>query len=245
MRLAPGITIGGRVLDEQGKPVAGVKIREQSLDEVTTDAEGHWRMDCAPDNPKATFELLVFHPDYVSDESWGGLQADAGITTAMLRQGTATLKLKRGVVVQGRVTDPAGKPIPHGLVVEGNDPYFASTPREFPIEADGRFRLPAMPAGERILTVLAPGWAPQQRRVDLKAGMPSADFTMQPGKPIQLRFVDAQGKAIPAVTVQIESWRGGKSICNIRHTKVPVTRAFPRRPTGTASGTGPGRRTTR
>jgi beta-lactamase regulating signal transducer with metallopeptidase domain/uncharacterized GH25 family protein/thiol-disulfide isomerase/thioredoxin len=224
MRLAPGVTIGGRVLDEQGSPVAGVKIREQSLDEVTTDAEGRWRMDCAPDNPKATFELLVFHPDYVSDESWGGLQADADITTAMLRQGTATLKLKHGVSVRGRVTDPAGKPVKGALIVQGEHPYFASTPSEFPTDADGRFRLPAMPPGERVLTVIAPGWAPQLRRVNLRADMPAEDFHMQPGKPIQLRFVDAAGKPVPGVCVHLEGWRGVKSLYNDKHPKVRDTK---------------------
>src|SRR5207247_1349426 len=131
--------------------------------------------------------LLITHPDYVSDNEWQEAQKAAGITAAMLRRGTATLTLKRGVIVRGRVTDPAGKPIKDALIVLGDDPYGARTPSKFPTDADGRFRLPALAPRETTLTVMAPGWAPQLRRVKLRDGLPPQDFRMEPGKPIRLR----------------------------------------------------------
>src|SRR5262249_32058159 len=71
---------------------------------------------------RARLSLLVSHPDYVSDSRWQEAQKAAGLTMAMLRKGTATLALKRGIIVRGRVTDPAGKPIKDALVVQGDDP---------------------------------------------------------------------------------------------------------------------------
>jgi uncharacterized GH25 family protein len=176
--------------------------------------------------------LLITHPDYVSDNEWQEAQKAAGVTDALLRGGTATIPLKRGVIVRGRVTDPSGKPIKDALIILGDDPYWARTPRKFPTDADGRFRLPASAPQETTLTVMAPGWAPQLRRVQLRDGLPPQDFRMAPGKPIRLRIVDAAGKPVPPAYVSILGWKGSKSIQsshNPNHPKVPDTK-IPRKP---------------
>jgi RNA polymerase sigma factor (sigma-70 family) len=248
-RLEPGVTAGGRIVDDQGKPIAGAKVQVQlagkpkpahgdgrtnyttwladGSDSATTDAEGRWRIDNVPDNPRVELSLLVSHPDYVSHQFWGEGQKAAGITTAMLRKGTATLTLRNGVIVRGRVTDPAGKPIKDAVVVEGNNPYDSWLPRKFATDADGRFRLPALALGETTLTVIAPGWAPQLRLIKLQAELPPQDFHMAPGKPIRLRIVDAAGKPVPNAFVHILSWKGSQSLYwdhNPNHPKVPDTK---------------------
>lgn len=244
---------GGRIVDEAGKPIAGAHVQVRAaggtpvksdgrtgyntwlatgtgdprLGEdaaAVTDSDGRWRISNVPDNPQLKLFLLVSHPDYSSDESWGQLQNDADITTEMLRKQSATLTLKRGFIVQGRVTDPDGNPIKDAMVVQGNGPYFASTPKHFLTDADGRFRLPALPSQETSLTIIAPGFAPQLRKISVQKGLPPQDFQMALGKPVQLRFVDTAGKPIPRVYVQIKNWRGGESLCNIRHPKVLDTK---------------------
>ncbi len=246
MRLESGVTAGGRVVDEQGQPIAGAKVEVRlsgnvkpaqgdgrtrydtglatGSDALTTDAEGRWHIDNFPDHPQAELSLQVSHPDFVFDERWR--QKTAGVTNAMLRQGTATLTLKRGVIVRGRVTDPAGRPIKDALVVVGDRPYYSSTPSKFPTDADGRFRLPALPPRQTIITVIAPGFAPQLRKLNLQAGLPPQDFRMEPGKLIRLRVVDASGKPLPKASVHILGWRGSESLDsmhNPNHPKVPDT----------------------
>jgi protocatechuate 3,4-dioxygenase beta subunit/thiol-disulfide isomerase/thioredoxin len=248
MRLESAATAGGRVVDEQGKPITGAKVEvrlagdatpvhgdgrvryEGSLaygsDAATTDAEGRWHIDNVPNSPRVKLSLLVSHPDYVPDEVWERGQKAAAVTTAMLLKGTATLTLKGGVIVRGRVTDPAGGPVKDAIVVRGDDPYFASTPSKFPTDADGQFRLPALAPGETTLTVIARGWAPQLRKVTLRAGLPPQDFHMVPGKPIRLRVVDAAGKPVPRAYVSLTGWQGSKSIQsahNPNHPRVPDT----------------------
>ena len=125
----------------------------------------------------------------------------------------------------------------------GDDPYYASTPSEFPTDADGRFRLPALAPGETTLTVVAHGWAPQLRKVNLRAGLPPQDFRLEPGKTIRLRIVDVAGKPIPKAYVSIAGWKGGKSL---QSNTTPTTPRCPIRrslatPTRTACGNGPGR----
>ena len=242
-RMAPPVSAGGRILDEDGRPIAGAKVQVRLAPEngakpakgdgragynieltAETDPEGRWRIDSVPDHPLAELSLLVSHPDYGSDGSWQGIQKAAGLTTAMLLRETATLTLKRAVIVRGRVTGPDGGPVRDGLVIHGDDPYFAATTCDFPIDVDGQYRLPALPPGPTTLTVIVPGWAPQSRRVDLRADLPPQDFRLEPGKPIRLRMVDPAGRPIAHAEVQVTGWEGRKALHNYDHPKVHSTK---------------------
>jgi beta-lactamase regulating signal transducer with metallopeptidase domain/protocatechuate 3,4-dioxygenase beta subunit/thiol-disulfide isomerase/thioredoxin len=245
-RLEPAVSAGGRIVDEQGQPIRGARVQVMLANEprprggdgrvsydvwlatqddaARTDAEGGWRIDNVPNDPRVELRLLVTHPDHESDLMWGQAQFAAGVTTAMLLKGTARLRLKGGVIVRGRVTDPTGKPVAGALVVQGDDPYFASTPSEFPTDGDGRFQLSALPQGERNLTVVAAGWAPQMRRVNLQPGLLPQDFRLEPGKPVRLRIVDGARKPIPGAQVSIAGWKGIKSLHNHNHPNVHDTK---------------------
>jgi beta-lactamase regulating signal transducer with metallopeptidase domain/protocatechuate 3,4-dioxygenase beta subunit len=246
MRLESGRSAGGRVVDEHDQPIAGARVQvmvwsapkaaggdgrlsydawlAQGGDAVTTDAEGRWRIDNVPNDPRVELRLLVTHPDHASDSAWAQAQLASGVTTAILLEGTGTLRLKRGVIVRGRVTDPAGEPVAGALVVDDNDPYFASTPSEFPTDGNGQFQLPALAPGERNLTVVAAGWAPQLRRVNVQPGLPPQDFHLEPGKPIRLRVVDGSGKPVAGAFVRLEGWKGIKSLHNHDHPNVHDTK---------------------
>lgn len=248
-RLEPAVTAGGRIVDEQGKPIGGAKV-EVSLsnnpkpthsdgrarysgsfaygaDAAVTDAEGRWRVDNVPSHPQVEMSLSVFHTDYLSVEYWRSSAKTDGLTTAMFRDETATLTLKRGVIVSGRVTEPEGKPIKDAIVIHGDDPYSGRWTSKFPTDADGRFRLPALPPQQTTLTVMAAGFAPQLRKLNLQTGLPPQDFQMLPGKAFRLRVVDAGGHPVPKASVYIMEWKGSKSIQtnhNPNHPKVPDTK---------------------
>jgi RNA polymerase sigma factor (sigma-70 family) len=237
-RLASAVPAGGRVVDEEGKPIAGARVEvtlQKSIkpvngdgrasyniwlangnDAARTDADGRWRIDNVPDDPRIELTLSVSHSDFVSGEYWREVQKRSGITTEVLRQRTATLTLKRGVIVGGRVIDPDGKPIKDALVVhgEGNNPDDCRT------DDNGLYRLPALAPEVTTLTVLAPGWAPQLRRINIEAGLPSQEFRMEPGKPIRLRIVDGRGKPLPAASVIPLEWKGSKALENLSYSKV-------------------------
>jgi RNA polymerase sigma factor (sigma-70 family) len=248
-RLETAVTAGGRVVDEDGKPIAGAKVEvmidsrlEPKLGDgrvhyntwlatgdeaVTTDADGRWRIDNVPNHPQVQLNLLITHPDFASDNSWQQTQKASGVTSEQLRKGTATLTLKAGVIVQGQVTDPAGKPIKDAIVIHGDRPYFSWLPCKFATDAEGKFRLPAVAPGQTTLTVMAPGFAPQMRRLNLQAGLSPQDFRMQAGKPIRLRIVDSHGRPVPKAYVTIARWKGSESIQsdhNPNHPKVPDTK---------------------
>lgn len=243
-RLERAVAARGRIVDEHGKPIAGAQVRVMvankpkpaqsdgrasyntwlaEANELVTDSQGRWQIANVPDHRQLELSLLVSHPDYVSDDRWGVLQKAAGITTAMLLQGTATLTLKPGVIVRGTVTDPAGKPLKDALVVVGDDPYFSQLPSKFPTDSEGRFRLPTLPPGETTLTVIAHGWAPQMHKVSLRPALQPQNFRMGPGKTLRLRIVDSAGKPMRAI-VHLLGWNGKKSLSwshNSNHPAVP------------------------
>src|SRR5262249_31335684 len=90
-RLEPGVTAGGRVVDEQGRPIAGAKVAvtlrndarpdggdgrvrydtgiASGGDAATTDADGRWQVGNVPASPTARFVVKVNHPAYASDET--------------------------------------------------------------------------------------------------------------------------------------------------------------------------------
>ncbi len=249
IRMERAVTAGGRIVDEQGKPIAGAKVEVhlgRDLKPVnsdgrtsynwaladrsnTTDDEGRWRIDNVPNHPQVKLDLFVSHPDYVPDkwDSRRNYQSAAGVTTEMLLKETAILPIKHGIRVQGQVTDPAGKPIKGALVIYGDDSYGSHEPCKFPTDAEGRYRLPALPPELTTLTVIAADLAPQLRRVMLRDGLPPQDFRLAAGKRIRLRIVDAVGKPVAKAYVGIDGWKGSKSLYsdhNPNHPKVPDTK---------------------
>ena len=200
-------------------------------DTLTTDANGRWRVENVPIHPQTKLSLLFTHPDFASDNEWGEAQKRLGITDTMLRDETATIAMKRGAIVRGRVTDPDGKPIKDAVVIVGRKPYNSRVPVKFATDTDGKFRLPALAPHQETLTVMAPGLAPQMREVDLQVDGPPQDFRMRTGKTIRMRFVDATGKPVPKVSISLMSWRGSEAIQsmhNPNHPKIPDTK-IPRR----------------
>ena len=249
-RLEKGTVIGGILKNEDGEPIAGAKVAvrlvnpngEKGLDKhpipniwltdsdipKTTDAQGRWMLDNAPAGDQFGFVIMLSHPDYVSDYSWGGLQTEQGIGPKPLRERTATIVMHRGTKLSGVVTDDKGNAIPDAVVIWGHDPYFEDGSQEVRTDAKGRYQFPPLPAGALKVTVAAKGWMPDQRRVDLAAGESTADFKLKPGQRLRLLFVDNAGNAIPGVGVGIKSWRGGKALYNHVHpnvldTKIPVS----------------------
>ncbi len=254
-----GERLAGRVIDATGKPIENASIQIRTNSEVAlnehaqqsvpparcsgwlaedesaakTNADGQWEILNAPSlarNPRLQFGLLVDHPDFASDRQWGSYQAEQGITTEQLRNGTATLVMDRGVALRGTITDRDGAPVTKGLVIWVPNPYFATGVNEAPIQSDGTFQLPNLAPGKYPITVLAPGFAPEQREVDLSHGTQSCDFQLAPGNPIRIEIVDSAGNPIPNATVWFEQdgWRGTSAIYNHDHPNVPDS-GIPRR----------------
>jgi beta-lactamase regulating signal transducer with metallopeptidase domain len=111
LRFGPGTTIGGIVRDEAGHPIAGATVNVHgpptetdrpnnafTIGEVTTNAEGRWRIDVAPSDLSALWANVTC-PHYRNNGMSVSRDLDSVVT------------LKKGLTVRGRVIDAAGQPI--------------------------------------------------------------------------------------------------------------------------------------
>jgi thiol-disulfide isomerase/thioredoxin len=135
--------------------------------------------------------------------------------------------MRGGLSATGTVIDPDGKPVVGAVVVRGERPYWDVGSQEVLTDDHGVYRLPPLPRGPLTITVVAQGWMPSQKKVELQPNPKPVDFQLGPGKEMRIRVVDRLGAPIPGVTVQIDQWRGNESLYNHRHpnvlnTQIPV-----------------------
>jgi beta-lactamase regulating signal transducer with metallopeptidase domain/uncharacterized GH25 family protein len=250
-KLSKGTVIGGVVKDEAGRPIEGVKVEVQRVtrelsnlgvrlcvsDSLAvgkdpcgarrTDRDGRWTLDNVPEGDDVEVRLMLNHPNYISDTAWGNLQKEQDVTMNALRDRSAVIVLHKGFEITGRVTDPSGKPVAGAVVVWGDNPYMERGSQEVRTDAQGVYRFPALRSGPMRVTVMAKGWRPDEKKIEIAKGHPPVDFQLQPGKTLRIRFVDPSGKPIPDVGVGIggyvgmhHAWRGADAIYNNRHPNV-------------------------
>ena len=140
--LEKGVRIGGIIVNDNGKPIPGVKVQvlldlppvgptqrlspnslvASESDGPITNAEGRWSLNTVPDHvPSVYFQLN--HPDYLSDYSWRKLPGNAATVMETLRRRNARLVMGPGITVTGTITGTDGKGIANAIVIWGDDPY--------------------------------------------------------------------------------------------------------------------------
>src|SRR3982751_3763608 len=120
LTLEKPVVIGGVVVDQYGKPLAGAKVMivasKKNGDEsqlirgyetVTADEAGQWEFDKLPGKVDE-IELSAMHPECLGEYGFFLLQPYKDV--AALRAKTAKLTLLRGVPVLGTIVDPQGQP---------------------------------------------------------------------------------------------------------------------------------------
>ncbi len=237
--LIRGVNLGGVIEDEDGDPVAGAMVEVMGKathpngerrpqfgtwyatgdEAVVTDDDGRWQLNNLPPANDLDVKVMVSHADYINDNAWGQSQKQQGVTTRQMLDGTAVLVVNKGVSVTGTITTPDGEIVDTGLVVWGDRPYWEKGTQEVRI-MDGTYELPPLPAGQKRVTVMAPGWAPQTRLIDIHPMMEAVDFELEPGQRLSILVVDQDDNPIPGAWVGIQEWQGVESIYNYQHPNV-------------------------
>ncbi len=217
--LTRGATLSGRVVDEDGRPVAGAGVSLLSSSESPIDAavrlrSGASRLRTRPDGsftatrlpPGENQRLSVQHPEFERG-TVGGISLVAGGT----RSGVV-VTIRRGVVLTGRVSDPDGNPIAGAEVSAGRSFSVRSStggsltrvraemmeaPRTVRSGDDGAFELRGLAPGDVAVVVRAPGRATET--VDpvrlVRGGRPDpVEIVLGPGATISGRIVRRTGE---------------------------------------------------
>jgi hypothetical protein len=246
LTLPKGVEIGGRIIDEAGKPVAGVRVEATLRDETqvaankpnvrhdkwlangndsaVSDQEGQWVVKNVPASfdrdAKNRVSLRFNHPNYIPIPEDGRPAIQPTYAADALRARTLETILKSGFQLEGVVRDSSGKPIAGALVIRGDNPYSQPGSKEVVADNEGRYRLPTLAAGKLLVTVVAKGWMPQLREIELGAELNKLDFQLEAGLPLKVRIVDQTGQPISKCYVSLQEWRGKQSLYNM-NTGIP------------------------
>src|SRR5206468_1395114 len=149
VRLDAGQSIEGVVLDaESSVPIAGAVVRPAEGEEVSTDAEGRFRLG----GLDGRGDLRVEHPLYVGADV-KGIDPDAAAPLE--------IRMARGGSVEGTVYGRGGAP------VQGAEVALEEGGRAAVTDSGGRYRLDGLPPGQRLL-----------RKVDSPAGFEGSETAL-------------------------------------------------------------------
>jgi hypothetical protein len=121
-RMEKAVPIGGRVVDQDGRPLAGASVfltlgrnypqaegqrLSVNFEALKTDADGRWSFAGAPEHLDSV-ALGVVHPGCLDERT--AIHPDPFRDLSALRDGSAVLKLRRGTPVTVTVLGPDGRP---------------------------------------------------------------------------------------------------------------------------------------
>jgi hypothetical protein len=211
--LAPGFTVAGRVVDDQGIGVAGARILVHG---VGFSEEARVVARSGSDGRFEFGEMVT--------KSFGriGARADGHAPSTMVFTSGApgsvqelTLVLPGpGGRVRGTVRTPKGDPVAEARVRIGSDDHGQTTapdgrqqdtaePVLAMTDADGRFSLDGLAPGRQTMKVTARGWAPVQQVVDVRAGATvDIALALDAGVTLEGEVVDASGDPVGDARIQ-------------------------------------------
>ena len=208
--LLPGTRYGGIVRNEEGEPVPdvsvvldgsaadGTELGRYWHERMLTDDSGRWLTSVLPDD-KDVRDPELQHPDYQR----GRVAPDS---SEAMRQGKATLVIRRGVSLQGTVLTPDGQPLAGAdvrLSCGGASQDIAAAKTG----AAGGFSFGGLTPGRRAdLLAQHPSFAPTPARVDLAGGTTEVTIRLKPPVRLVGRVVDLRGKPVARARIRTEFW---------------------------------------
>ncbi len=238
VELLPGEeTLGGKVVDERGRPIAGVDVQiwgylgekkephEMAYHvDARTDDKGQWRCRCFRG---LTFAYLYLsHPDRLSDGRShprehgsprpGTPPAGDNQPLAGLRDFSDVQVMTTGVSLAGKVTDEKDKPVADAEVgwIEAHQQQtaFHGAMPVTKTDVRGMFRFLHVRPGKLVVQVKAKGHAPELKPLDEIDIAGHLTVKLGPPRSLAGRVVDSDDKPIPDVFVNVDSWRGFRSL---------------------------------
>lgn len=207
-------SVGGMIVDHEGKLVEGVKIhpnikfkkRPGDTGELylgaarTSAADGTWRFDSVPASQSEVF-VEISHPDFRPNRR-SLTRGEFGLAAG--EQPSQPIEMDPGLIVTGLVTNAEGQPVAGARIRT----KFLNDIREAKTDADGHYRLAGCEPKTARIVVSAKGLATDMREVRVAPDLPPVDFRLQPGGTVRVRVLDEQGNPVPKARIFFQRWRG-------------------------------------
>ena len=203
VRLDPVSSLRGRVVDEEDEPVAGARVhvewrfvlpddplRRPSGDLVerigTTGGDGVFEV---ADVPAGAVTLAVSTDEHAPLDGVEVRVPQAADDPELV------LVLREGARLEGRVSTDAGDPV-EGARVAGEAQTGVT-------DAEGRYAISGLAAGEETVRLFHPDYPRQERVVRIEEGVNVLDFELPAGTEVTGRVVDAAGEEVAGATVAL------------------------------------------
>lgn len=218
VEMKPGGIIKGTVLDEEGKPIPGVRVGRTGygsfrLCGANTDAQGRYTMQGL--DPDAKVQVWADADGYESIYDRpvtfpvGQREVQSDFTLAKLKYRT----------ISGRITLPDGTPVKGAKVAYADGAESANRVCAWS-NKDGNYTIKKAGVARSLVTVTCKDYAPSYKPVeaDINANM---DFQLKPGHMVEVTVEDAEGKPIPQAGVgaymKITNARGDEDLYGIAY----------------------------
>jgi hypothetical protein len=214
--------IAGRVVDPDGRPVAGAGVSAQLSGILTFFTCGTGApppLPCATGSsgkegttdPDGRFEIAAVTPGWyeVSTEARGLFQQTPSRLRVLSGETAETeIVIGQGPALSGRLLSAGGAPVAKAAVqlVESREPAWDRVWSTV-TDAQGHFHFRGVAAGERRVRATVEGMGTAQRRVRIGAGETRVDLRLAPDRAIRGRVVDAGGA--PVERAEIYVWKPG------------------------------------
>ncbi len=213
------LVLSGHVVNEQGQPLEGVRVLllPQALSalefsvETTTDGEGHYRLATLP---PGLYDVLFTARRYLSHRFTGHALSTSGTLDAMLEPAP---------LVEGRVVNEQGQPVPGAQVKLAFPPdqgdwddfgeyeKFGTVSWEQTGEG-GRFALDASGPGPWSLSAAHPAYLGVYK-AKVPAPLSGLELVLPTGASLEVEVVDEQGRPVPDAECQLsldDEWISGE-----------------------------------
>ena len=196
MVMKKGLTVSGKVTDKRGKPIIGARIYDtedywwrSTKPFAETDAQGQFQSNANP----GTVTWSVQAPGYAPD-----------LRVVTIKEGMLPVefRLEPGHVIEGNVTDQAGKPV-EGASVSAED--WRGNRRRLHLvaktDAEGNFKITDAPADEVTFDIGKQGYMILEK-YPMKPGKDKYNITLRSTLKVRGAVLDAQtGQPIKKFTV--------------------------------------------
>jgi protocatechuate 3,4-dioxygenase beta subunit len=203
--LQPSSAVEGKVVDGDGKPVAGARILIFPIDrrggsfqvsDGTSDDSGAFRIeDVSPGASEARVTALRFQPAYVANLEIRPGQDLKGVE----------IVLAAGAAVEGRVLSPSGRPVAGARVevVEAEESRLFMMQASAETDGDGRYRLDGVAPGTRTVQAEHKSYRRAVRDLEVRPGENTLDISLEGGSEVRGRVVDEGGAPVPGARVML------------------------------------------
>ncbi|GAB4136965.1 MAG: hypothetical protein Fur0037_01830 [Planctomycetota bacterium] len=220
LEVLPGQAVSGRVVDDLGRPVAGIKVGARRVeerpglqmerftpDEATETDAGGWFLLSGLSGTKATIR------------AWGKGHAGALAADVPVGTGDLVLRVQRLASIEGVLLDDGGRPVAGSVVraftsgggaaslLDDMDLPLAGAQGRATTGEDGGFRLEGVSPGDVTLTALGQGHRPlSQPGFVLAPGqhLTGARLIVTRGASARVSVVDSEGRPVSGALVRAE-----------------------------------------